>query len=433
MEKFRETVKEIWHFYRRTLSLVARGGKGYYVWCLFLMAIIVIGFLFYIKQHDIGLVETNLTDQVSWGLYIANFTYLVGMAAAAVLLVIPSYVYSFKPIKEIVVLGELFSASSIVMAILFVMVDLGRLDRFWHMIPFMGSMNFPESLLAWDVLVLNGYLFLNLLIPIYLLVKFYYRKEPNWKFILPFILASIPWAVGIHTVTAFLYNGLAARPFWNASILAPRFLASALCSGPAIMIIIFQVIRKISDVKVEDKALFKIAELIAYAMFINLFLLTAEIFKEYYSHTIHIAPFQYLLQGLHGHNQLVPWIWAAMAMNVIAFFLFLIPVTRKRLATLNLGCLLMIIGVWIEKGPGFVIPGFVPDPLGEIYVYVPNLLELMVSFGIWAVGLLIFTLLMKVAIPIETGKFSHVGYVESSSRREEEDQGWKQSSSFRKF
>jgi len=432
MEKLREILKETWHFYRRTLSLVVRGSKAYYTWCLFLLAIIFSGFLFYVKQHDLGLVETNLADQVSWGLYIANFTYLVGMAAAAVLLVIPSYIYSFKPIKEIVILGELFAASSIVMAILFVMVDLGRLDRFWHMIPFIGSMNFPKSLLAWDVLVLNGYLFLNLLIPVYLLVKFYYHKEPNWKFILPFILASIPWAVGIHTVTAFLYNGLAARPFWNASILAPRFLASALCSGPAIMIIIFQIIRKLSDFKIEDRALFKIAELIAYAMFINLFLLSAEIFKEYYSDTIHIAPFKYLFQGLHGHNQLVPWIWAAMAMNVIAFLLFLIPGTRKRLGTLNLGCILIIIGVWIEKGPGFVTPGFVPDPLGEIYVYVPNLLELMVSFGIWAVGLLVFTLLTKVAIPIETGAFSHVSYIERIFRQEEEDQAWRQSS-FRKF
>jgi molybdopterin-containing oxidoreductase family membrane subunit len=412
MEKFRETLHETWHFYRRTLTLVAEGSGLYYAWCFFLMAIIVVGFLFYLKQHDVGLIATNMNDQVSWGLYIANFTYLVGAAAAAVLLVIPSYVYHFKPIKEIVVLGELFAASSIVMAILFVMVDLGRLDRFWHMIPFIGLMNFPQSLLAWDVLALNGYLFLNLLIPIYLLVKFYYRKEPNWKFILPFILASIPMAVAIHTVTAFLYNGLPARPFWNASILAPRFLASAFCSGPAIIIIIFQIIRKVSTsrIEIEDEALFKISELIAYAMFLNLFLLFAEIFKEYYSQTVHIASFKYLFEGLHGHKQLVPWIWTAMTMNVIAFFMFLIPQTRKRLATLNLGCLLVIIGVWIEKGPGFVIPGFVPDPLGEIFEYMPNLLELIVSFGIWATGLLIFTLLMKVAIPIETGKFTHTEY-----------------------
>jgi molybdopterin-containing oxidoreductase family membrane subunit len=337
------------------------------------------------------------------------------MAAAAVLLVIPAYIYQFKPIKEIVVLGELFAASSIVMAILFVMVDLGRLDRFWHMLPMIGKMNFPDSLLAWDVLALNGYLFLNILIPVYLLVKFYYRKEPNWKFILPFILISIPWAVGIHTVTAFLYNGLPARPFWNASILAPRFLASAFCSGPAIIIIIFQIIRKVSAIKIEDSALFKIAELIAYAMFLNLFLLSSELYKEYYSNSVHIASFKYLFGGLRGHNLLVPWIWSAMAMNVIAFFIFLIPTLRKRMATLNLGCLFVIVGVWIEKGPGFVVPGFVPDPLGEIHEYLPNLLELMVSFGIWAVGLLMFTLLMKVAIPIETGEFAHLKYEQETT------------------
>jgi molybdopterin-containing oxidoreductase family membrane subunit len=410
MEKLTETLKETWHFYMKTLNLVVKGSKAYYAWCLLLLAIIIIGFIYYLKQHDIGLFATNMNDQVSWGLYIANFTYLVGAAAAAVLLVIPSYIYHFKPIKEIVILGELFAASSVIMAILFVMVDLGRLDRFWHMIPFVGIMNFPESLLAWDVLALNGYFFLNILIPVYLLVKYYYRKEPNWKFILPFILISVPWAVGIHTVTAFLYNGLPARPFWNASILAPRFLASAFCSGPAIIILIFQIIRKVSAINLEDSALFKVAELIAYAMFLNLFLLGSEIFKEFYSNSVHIAAFEYLFEGLHGHNLLVPWIWAAMSMNVIAFFIFLFPSTRKRLTTLNLGCLLIIVGVWIEKGPGFVIPGFVPDPLGEIHEYIPNLLELTVSFGIWALGLLIFTLLMKVAIPIVTGEFTHTEY-----------------------
>ena len=410
MEAWRETLRETLHFYGKTLMLVLKGSKAYYLWCLFLLAIILVGLRFYLEQLGAGLIATNMRDQVSWGLYIANFTYLVGMAAAAVLLVIPAYIYEFKPIKEIVVLGELFAASSIIMALLFVFADLGRIDRFWHMIPYVGWMNFPESLLAWDVLFLNGYLILNLAIPIYLLVKFYYRKEPNKKLVVPFVLLSIPWAVGIHTVTAFLYNGLAARPFWNASILAPRFLASAFCSGPAIIIIIFQIIRKVSAIKLEDRALSKIAELIAYAMFLNLFLLTAEIYKEYYSDTVHIASFKYLFEGLHGHKQLVPWIWGAMTMNVIAFIIFLIPATRKRLTTLNLGCLFIIIGVWIEKGPGFVIPGFVPDPLGEIHEYLPNLVELMVSFGIWAVGFLIFTLLMKVAIPIASGEFSHSKY-----------------------
>jgi molybdopterin-containing oxidoreductase family membrane subunit len=409
---------EWWRFYKRTLVLVVKGRPVYYMWCALLLFIMALGLWFYLKQAQEGLIVTNMRDQVSWGLYIANFTYLVGVAAAAVLLVIPAYIYHFDPIKEIVVLGELFAASSIVMALLFVFVDLGRPERFWHLIPGIGILAFPESLLAWDVIVLNGYLVLNIVVPVYILVNSYYEKEPVKSFVVPLILLSIPWAVGIHTVTAFLYNGLSARPFWNASILAPRFLASAFCSGPAIIIIIFQVIRRISQIKIADEALFKIAELIDYALFINLFLLGAEVFKEYYSNTIHLAPLKYLYQGLHGQSVLVPWMWLSLAFNVTAFILFLIPGTRKRLPTLNIGAFLIIVGVWIEKGPGFVAPGFIPDPLGEIYEYFPNFAELGISLGIWATGLLIFTLFMKVAIPIIRGEFKH-----SKFARAEQDSG----------
>ena len=401
---------EGWRFFKKTLVLVAKGRPVYYMWCALLLFIMAVGCWFYMQQLTGGLISTNMRDQVSWGLYIANFTYLVGVAAAAVLLVVPAYVYHFAPIKEIVVLGELFAASSIVMALLFVTVDLGRPERFWHLIPGIGILAFPDSLLAWDVIVLNGYLFLNVIVPVYILVNSYYEKEPNTRFIVPLVLLSIPWAVGIHTVTAFLYNGLAARPFWNASILAPRFLASAFCSGPAMLIIIFQVIRKISQIKIDNKALFKIAELIDYAMFLNLFLLGAEVFKEYYSNTIHLAPLEYLYQGLHGHNVLVPWMWLSLAFNLTAFLLFLVPRTRNSLPTLNLGAFLIIVGVWIEKGPGFVAPGFIPDPLGEIYEYFPNLAELAISLGIWSCGLLVFTLFMKVAIPIVRGDFVHSKY-----------------------
>ena len=390
--------------------MVFVGTKVYYLWCAFLLAIIGVGISFYAKQLDTGLIVTNMKDQVSWGLYIGNFTYLVGVAAAAVLLVIPAYIYHFDPIKEIVVLGELLAASAIIMALMFVMADLGRPDRFWHVIPFIGILSFPSSLLAWDVIVLNVYLVLNAIVPIYILIKMYFRKEPVKKFVIPLVLLSIPWAVGIHTVTAFLYNGLAARPFWNASILAPRFLASAFCSGPAIALIIFQILRKTTGLQIKNEALFKIAELMAYAMFINLFLLGAEIFKEYYTATIHLAPMKYLFQGLHGHHTLVPWIWSAMAMNITAFLIFLIPETRKNLITLNIGSLLIILGVWIEKGLGLIVPGFVPDPLGEIYEYLPNINEIAISLGIWASGLFIFTMFMRIAVPILRGDFVHSKY-----------------------
>ncbi|MDO8943026.1 MAG: NrfD/PsrC family molybdoenzyme membrane anchor subunit, partial [Desulfobacterales bacterium] len=393
-------MRKIWEFFKGTLVLVAKGSAAYYAWVLSLLFLMAIGAAAYVYQLQNGLIVTAMRDQASWGFYICNFTFLVGIAAAAVLLVIPAYVYRWKPIKEIAVLGEMLAVSAIVMCLLFVTVDLGRPDRFWHLIPFIGILNFPQSLLAWDVVVLNVYLVLNLVIAVYICYKHYHREEPNPNFFNPMILFSIPAAVSIHTVTAFLYNGLAARPFWKASILAPRFLASAFCSGPALMIMLFQVIRRYTRIEIRNEAIFKIAELIAYSMFINLFLLGAEVFKEFYSGTIHLAPMEYLFFGLKGHNDLVPFIWTAMIFNTVAFVLFLMPRTRENPLTLNIGCVLIFVGVYIEKGLGLVIPGLVPDALGEIYEYSPTGIEILLSIGIWATGLLVYTLLLRVGIPI---------------------------------
>ena len=381
------------------------GEALYYLWMTLLTVLALIGIVSYVKQLQVGLIATGMQNYVSWGLYIGNFTFLVGVAAAAVLLIIPAYLYDFGPIKEIVIVAEVLAVCALLMCLMFVTADLGRPDRFWHLIPGLGILSLPRSLLGWDIVVLNGYLFLNIAIPGYLLWQAYHDRPVNMRFILPFILLSIPWAVSIHTVTAFIYNGLAARPFWNASILAPRFLASAFCSGPALVILLFQLVRKYTSFHVRDEALFKIAEMIAIAMAINLFLLAAEFFKELYSDTHHLAPLLYLYQGLHGKGMLVPWIRTALVFNVIAFVIFLIPATRKNYATLNLGCVLIVIGIWIEKGMGLIVPGFIPAPLGEVWEYTPTTIEILVSIGIWSIGLLLLTAILKIVLPIETGEF----------------------------
>lgn len=396
-------------FISSAVKRLVAGPPLYYSWVLLLLVIAAVGVIAYATQLKDGLVVTGMTSFVSWGLYIGNFTFLVGVAAAAVLLIIPAYLYEFGPIKEIVIVGEALAVSVLLMCIMFVTADLGRPDRIWHLVPGWGILNIPSSMLGWDIVVLNGYLFLNLFIPGYILVRAYQTREVNMKFILPFILLSIPWAVSIHTVTAFIYNGLAARPFWNASILAPRFLASAFCSGPSLIIILFQIVRRYTKFHVKDEALFKLAEIVAVAMAVNLFLAGAEFFKELYSDTHHLAPMQYLYGGLHGKGRLVPWVWTAMGFNIAAFVIFLIPKTRKNFMTLNLGAVLIICGIWIEKGMGLIIPGFIPSPLGRVWEYVPTTVEMLVSLGIWAIGLLILTLLLKIIIPIETGEFTRAG------------------------
>ncbi len=399
-------VRDFWKFTKGSIRLVLHGPSVYWLWLAFLVGLIIAGLGAYIHQLDQGLVVSSMRDQVSWGVYIGNFTFLVGVAAAAVVLVIPAYIYNWKPIKEIAILGELLAISAIVMCILFVTVDVGRPERVWRLIPVLGSLNFPTSLLAWDVLVLAIYGFLNLFIATNILFKSYTGREYNHRLIIPLIFLSIPLAVSIHTVTAFLYNGLAARPYWNASILAPRFLASAFCSGPAIMLILLQILKRFTRFEIKDEAIWKIAELMAYAVFISLFLLGAELFKEYYSDTHHLLFHEYAFGGLKGKHAIVPYMWLAMALQVLAFVLLLIPKTRKSFVGLNVGCLAVYGGVYIEKGMGLVIPGFTPDTLGEIYEYTPSLTELLVTAGVFAIGFLMFTLMLKVAVPIALGEFS---------------------------
>ena len=393
-------VQDIFSFVVGSARLALRGGRLYYAWLAVLGLLVVWGATAWWQQITQGLIVTNMRDQVSWAFYIGNFTFLVGVAAAAVMLVIPAYIYDWKPIKEIAIFGELLAVSAIVMCMLFVLVDVGRPDRAWHLMPFFGSLNLPSSLLGWDVLVLNAYLVLNVVIVGHLLFTGFHKRPYRRRFVVPLLLFSIPAAVGIHTVTAVVYAGVAARPFWNTAILAPRFLASAFCSGPAILLILFQILRRTTSIEIKNEAIWKIAELMAYAMFLNLFLFGAEIFREYYSNTHHLIHTQYLFSGIHGHRALVPFAWASLTASVIAFLLFLVPATRRNLVTLNLGCLLIYSGVYIEKGMALVIPGMTPDTLGEFYEYVPTLTEVRIGAGIFAIGFLVFTVLCKIAIPI---------------------------------
>jgi molybdopterin-containing oxidoreductase family membrane subunit len=399
------TVRLFYRFYAGSVRLVLRGGAEYWCWIAFLSALIASGVLAYARQVEAGLTVTAMRDQVSWGFYIGNFTFLVGVAAAAVILVIPAYVYDWKPIRQIVVYGELLAVSAILMCLLFVLVDIGRPDRFWHLLPPWGRLNFPQSLLAWDVLVLNLYFVINFVVVTHILYRAFTGRPYSKTLVVPLVLLSIPMAVGIHTVTAFLYNGLAARPYWNASILAPQFLASAFCSGPAILLFVLQLLRRFTRFEIQQEAISKIAELMAYAMFLNLFLHGAEAFKEYYSGTQHLLYTRYWYSGLGSHRTLVPYAWSAVVLNLTAFALFIVPATRRHWLTLNLGCLATYAGVYIEKGMGLIIPGLTPDTLGEIYEYSPSLNELRVAAGVFAIGFLVFTLMLKVAVPIALGEF----------------------------
>lgn len=390
-----------------SLDTITKGSKKYHIWMGFLTLVMLIGMYCYSIQLEEGLSVTGMSDRVSWGLYISNFTFLVGVAAAAVMLVMPTYVLEDIDFKQAVLIGEGLAVSALIMCLAFVVADMGGPSVLWHMIPGIGVFNFPNSMLTWDVIVLNGYLFINISIPFYILFQHYQNKEAKKKVYVPGAVLSVFWAVGIHLVTAFLYQGLQARPFWNNALLGPRFLASAFAAGPALIILVLAIIRSFTAFNIPDKTIKKIALIVTVAAQINLIMLVSELFKEFYAPTHHSESAFYLFFGLHGKDALLPWIWTAIPLNVLATIILTFGKFRNNLKVLYFCCILLFVAIWIEKGFGLIVPGFIPGPYGKIAEYLPTGIEVGVTIGIWALGAFVFTILAKTAIGIELGELRY--------------------------
>lgn len=372
------------------------GGRGYWRWVTLLLGLIALGVIFYMRQFALGLGITGLSRDVTWGLYIAQFTFLVGVAASAVMVVLPYYLHDWKAFSKLTILGEFLAIAAVTMCMLFIFVDMGQPTRVLNVMLYPT----PHSLMFWDMVSLSGYLVLNVLISHVTLGA--ERKgipPPHW--IKPIIVLSIPWAISIHTVTAFLYSGLAARPFWMTAILAPRFLASAFSSGPALLILMCLILRKITRFDAGNEPIQKLALIATYAMCANVFFVLMELFTALYGGIPeHIEHFEFLFLGLNGRTTLVPWTWAAEALAVTALVLLLNPRTRRRESTLTVACIAVFFSIWIEKGLGMIVTGFVPSPLGKVTSYSPTAPELLISLGIYAGGLLLITIFYKIALSV---------------------------------
>jgi molybdopterin-containing oxidoreductase family membrane subunit len=380
-----------------------RGNSNYWMWLAFLAAFIAVGGICYIRQFLYGMGLTGMGRDLSWGLYISQFTFLVGVAAGGLMLVLPYYIHNYKAFGKITILGEFLAIASIVMCLMFIMADIGQPIRGLNMILHPT----PNSMLFWDMVVLLGYLSLNVICGWVILTA--ERKEvkpPKWVYI--FVYISIPFAVSIHTVTAMLYCGLPGRHFWLSAITAPRFLASAFAAGPALIVIACLIMKRIANFDAGKEAINKITTIIMYAAIINAFFVCLEFFVGWYSNIPgHKHSLQYLFFGLehngHVYNNLVPFMWTSVLLCFAGLGTFAYMKITKTGSDLMIGlaCAMTFISLFLDKGLGFVLGGLVVNPLDEIVEYYPTTNEIAISLGIWATGIFLVTLLYKIAVKVE--------------------------------
>jgi molybdopterin-containing oxidoreductase family membrane subunit len=373
-----------------------RGGARFWTLLALWALLIAVGTMAYASQLTQGLTVTGMSRDVSWGLYIAQFTFLVGIAASAVMVVLPYYLHNYKAFGRMVILGEFLAVSAVLMCMLFIFVDMGQPTRVLNVLLHPS----PNSLMFWDFMALLGYLVLNLVIGS-VTIEAERKEAPPPRWVRPLIYLSIPWAVSIHTVTAFLYAGLGARPFWMTAILAPRFLASAFASGPSLLILLALLVRRFGAFDAGREAVRALGTIVTYAMAINLFFVAVELFTALYGGMPHhVHPFAYLFTGLEGHAALLPWTWAGQTLGVVCAVLLLVPALRRRDAVLALLCGGVIASLWIEKGLALVVTGFIPSPLGHVTEYAPTRPEIAITLGVYAVGGLMLTLLYTLVVNV---------------------------------
>src|SRR5208283_960385 len=333
----------------------------------------------------------------SWGLYISQFTFLVGIAASGVMVVLPYYLHDYKAFGKITILGEFLAIPAVIMCMLFIFIDMGQPTRVLNVLLHPS----PSSVMFFDMVVLAGYLVLNILVGWTTLHAEKKGIAPaSW--VKPLIILSIAWAPSIHTVTAFLYAGLPGRHFWLSAIMAARFLASAFASGPALLILLALIVRKFSKFDPGKEAIQALGRIVTYFMLTNVFFLGLEFFTAFYSKIPgHMMSFEYLYMGLEGHGKLVPLMWASSILSVLAIGLLVFPQIRKNETLLAIASVTVFVALWIDKGFGLVVGGFVPNPFERITEYWPTIPEASIALGVWAFGFLLLTILYKIAVTVK--------------------------------
>ena len=369
------------------------GGKRYWAWLALLLVPIGIGAVCYVYQLGEGLTVTGMGRDISWGVYIGQYTFLVGVAASVVVVALSYYLHDPKTYGALAVLGEILAVAAVSICLLFVILDLGSPTRLLFVILYAT----PTSIMFWDVVFLNGLLLISV-VAAWSILGSERRGTPPPAWAWAMIYLSIPWAIGARIVTALLYADLPEMGMWLTAMLAAKSLASAFASGPALLVILCLIVGRLTGFDVGRQAVRNLGRIVKYALLATILFTALEFFTAFYSRVPgHMDGLRYL----YVDGNLAPWMQAAAALAVCAVVMLASPVARRNERFLAVACAAVAVAIWIEKVIGLVIGGFIPSPLGRIVEYHVTAPEVAITAGAWAAGLLTLTALCRIAVSVK--------------------------------
>ena len=380
--------------------------RNLYIWtgALGLLSLIGFGALGYQLINGLGV--TAMNNATSWGLYITMFMFFVGLSAGGLIVSSSATVFNIPAFKVVAKPATILSTVCIIVAGIFIMVDIGSPFRVLNLILHSQF----KSPLMWDVCVITLYLCINVAY-LYLMT----RKEPSKKALSVMSRIALPVAILVHSVTAWIFGLQIAREGWHSALMAPLFVASALDSGLALLIIVLVLLIKFKVFTVEKKLITTLAGLLVTCVAVDAYFVFSEILTMFYPQEESVM--LVLNEMLKG--SMAPFFWGEVILGfLIPLAILLFKKNREKTSLVIFSSVLIVIGVFfkrvwllftsfihphVEGAPGITLGSYTPSESPNVFPsfwtlhgqYVPTLVELMVVVGMISFGVLLFIYLSR--------------------------------------
>jgi len=396
------------------LKPILETGRGFYITTAVLLAIVGWAVIVWLLQLREGLGVTGLNRPVMWGIYITNFVFFIGLSHAGTLISAILRLCKAEWRRAITRCAETLTVLVLFIGMSNVLLDLGREDRVLNMIwnPHL------RSPLLWDMISVTCYLtassiylFLPLIPDIAMIRdsttkrRWLYRTlalgwqgtEKQWKrlerAITVMAVIVLPIAVSVHTVVSWVF-GMTIQPMWHSTIFGPYFVAGAIFSGIAALIVTMAVLRWAYGLEEYFKLVhFRNLGALLLVMTLLWFYFTfSEFLTTYYGgEPSHMVVFDAKLWGPYA-----PLFWAMVACCFVIPFAILAPNRTRNIPGTVIASISVMIGMWLERYL-IVVPTLANPRLAYPRgVYYPSWVELSLTAGCFAAFILLYALFSKV-------------------------------------